>query len=469
MPERLMPAPREQGSSAAVGAASGEVDVKTIRQVVMASSAGTVIEWYDFYVFGTLAPILAPLFFPSSSETAAFLNTLATFGAGFAVRPLGALVFGRIGDMVGRKYAFMVTLLIMGLATAAIGLLPTVASIGIAAPLMLVFLRLMQGLALGGEYGGAAIYVAEHAPAHRRGYFTSFIQATATLGLLVSLVVILGVRWVTGEEAFKLWGWRIPFLLSALLVVMSYYIRRRMQESPVFQKMKAEGTVSKMPIREAFGTVERWKIFLSVLFGVVAGQAVVFYTGQFFALFFIQKVLKLSLTTSYVTVALGIVIGTPFYLLSGAVSDRIGRKRMIIGGLFLAAVTLYPIYRGMMWAAGPVTGEGAAAVALHPNILVLALLVAAQVFLVTLSYGPMAAFLVESYPARIRYTSMSLPYHLGNGWFGGFTPLIAASMVAAYQNPFAGLVYPITVCVIGGVIGLLFVREPDAARANDTT
>ncbi len=469
MAERLVPAPAQKQTTAAVGAASGEVDVKTIRQVVMASSAGTVIEWYDFYVFGTLAPILAPLFFPASSETAAFLNTLATFGAGFAVRPLGALVFGRIGDMVGRKYAFMVTLLIMGIATAAIGLLPTVATIGIAAPLLLVLLRLLQGLALGGEYGGAAIYVAEHAPAHRRGYFTSFIQATATLGLLVSLVVILGVRWITGEEAFKAWGWRIPFLLSALLVVMSYYIRRRMQESPVFQKMKAEGTVSKMPIREAFGTAERWKIFLSVLFGVVAGQAVVFYTGQFFALFFIQKVLKLSLTTSYITVALGIVIGTPFYLLSGAVSDRIGRKRMIIGGLFLAALTLYPIYRGMMWAAGPVTGEGAAAVALHPNILVLALLVAAQVFLVTLSYGPMAAFLVESYPARIRYTSMSLPYHLGNGWFGGFTPLIAASMVAAYANPFAGLVYPITVCVIGGVIGLVFVREPDASRANDTT
>ncbi len=469
MQERLVTSPTDVQTRATAGGAPDEVDIGTIRRVVMASSAGTVIEWYDFYVFGALAPILAPLFFPSSSETAAFLNTLATFGAGFAVRPLGALVFGRIGDMVGRKYAFMVTLLIMGVATAAIGLLPTVATIGIAAPLMLVFLRLMQGLALGGEYGGAAIYVAEHAPAHRRGYYTSFVQATATLGLLLSLVVILGVRAALGEAAFTAWGWRVPFLLSALLVVMSYYIRRRMQESPVFQKMKAEGTVSRMPIREAFGTPERWKIFLSVLFGVVAGQAVVFYTGQFFALFFIQKVLKLSLTQSYVTVAIGIVIGTPFYLVCGAWSDRIGRKRMIIGGLFLAALTLYPIYRGMMWAAGPVSGVGAAAMALHPNIPVLALLVAAQVFLVTLSYGPMAAFLVESYPARIRYTSMSLPYHLGNGWFGGFTPLIAASMVAAYANPFAGLVYPITVCVIGGVIGLLFVREPDGARANDTT
>jgi MFS family permease len=468
MTDRLTPHAGSPGTIDGVGAAAGEVDMKTIRAVVMASSAGTVIEWYDFYVFGTLAPILAPLFFPSSSETAAFLNTLATFGAGFAVRPLGALVFGRVGDMVGRKYAFMVTLLIMGAATAAIGLLPTVASVGIAAPLMLVFLRLLQGLALGGEYGGAAIYVAEHAPAHRRGYYTAFVQATATLGLLVSLVVILGARAAVGEEAFKAWGWRIPFLLSALLVVMSYYIRRRMQESPVFQRMKAEGTVSKMPIREAFGTPERWKIFLSVLFGVVAGQAVVFYTGQFFALFFIQKVLKLSLTDSYITVAIGIVIGTPFYLVSGALSDRIGRKRMIIGGLFLAAATLYPIYRGMMWAGGPVSGEGAAAVALQPNILALALLVAAQVFLVTLSYGPMAAFLVESYPARIRYTSMSLPYHLGNGWFGGFTPLIAASMVAAYTSPYAGLVYPIAVCVIGGVIGLVFVREPDGTRANDT-
>lgn len=453
---------------AGTDAVPGVLDMQSIRQVVVASSAGTVIEWYDFFVFGTLAPIMAPLFFPSSNETAAFLNTLATFGAGFAVRPLGALVFGRIGDMVGRKYAFMVTLLIMGCATAAIGLLPTVASVGIAAPIMLVILRLLQGLALGGEYGGAAIYVAEHAPAHRRGYFTSFIQATATLGLLVSLVVILVTRAITGEAAFKAWGWRIPFLLSALLVVMSFYIRRRMSESPVFEKMKAEGTVSRMPIREAFGTPERWKIFFSVLFGVVAGQAVVFYTGQFFALFFIQKVLKLSLTDSYVAVAVGIVIGTPFYLVSGALSDRIGRKRMIIGGLFLAALTLYPIYRGMMWAGGPITGEGAAAVALTPNIPVLALLVAVQVLLVTLSYGPMAAFLVESYPARIRYTSMSLPYHLGNGWFGGFTPFIAASMVASYGSPYAGLVYPITVCAIGGVIGLLFVREPDAARANET-
>ena len=453
---------------AGTGAVPGVLDMQSIRQVVVASSAGTVIEWYDFFVFGTLAPIMAPLFFPSSNETAAFLNTLATFGAGFAVRPLGALVFGRIGDMVGRKYAFMVTLLIMGCATAAIGLLPTVASVGIAAPIMLVILRLLQGLALGGEYGGAAIYVAEHAPAHRRGFFTSFIQATATLGLLVSLVVILVTRALTGEAAFKAWGWRIPFLLSALLVVMSFYIRRRMSESPVFEKMKAEGTVSRMPIREAFGTPERWKIFFSVLFGVVAGQAVVFYTGQFFALFFIQKVLKLSLTDSYVAVAVGIVIGTPFYLISGALSDRIGRKRMIIGGLFLAALTLYPIYRGMMWAGGPITGVGAAAVALTPNIPVLALLVAVQVLLVTLSYGPMAAFLVESYPARIRYTSMSLPYHLGNGWFGGFTPFIAASMVASYGSPYAGLVYPITVCTIGGVIGLLFVREPDPARANET-
>ena len=468
MMDRSVTSPLRADRRAGEGGASGDLDMSTIRQVVLASSAGTVIEWYDFYVFGTLAPILAPLFFPSSNETAAFLSTLATFGAGFAVRPLGALVFGRIGDMVGRKYAFMVTLLIMGAATAAIGLLPTVATIGIAAPVMLVLLRLMQGLALGGEYGGAAIYVAEHSPAHRRGFFTSFIQATATLGLLVSLVVILLSRAIVGEAAFKAWGWRIPFLLSALLVVMSYYIRRRMSESPVFQKMKAEGTVSRMPIREAFGTWERWKIFLAVLFGVVAGQAVVFYTCQFFALFFIQKVLKLSLTDSYVAVALGIVIGTPFYLLSGSLSDRIGRKRMIVSGLFLTALALYPIYQGMMWAAGPVSGEGAAAVALHPRILALALLVATQVFLVTLSYGPMAAFLVETYPARIRYTSMSLPYHLGNGWFGGFTPYIAASMVAVYKNPFAGLVYPIAVCTIGGVIGLLFVREPDSARADDT-
>jgi MFS family permease len=452
------------------GAAAGQATaVGKIRQVVLASSAGTVIEWYDFYVYGTLATVLAPRFFPAGDETAAYLNTLATFGAGFAVRPFGALVFGRIGDMVGRKYAFLATLLIMGGATAAIGLLPTYQTAGTLAPVLLVLLRLLQGLALGGEYGGAAIYVAEHSPPTQRGYYTSFIQTTATLGLLVSLVVILAVRGVIGEAAFAAWGWRIPFLLSAVLVLLSYYIRRRMAESPVFLEMKAQGTVSRMPIREAFGTRDRWKTFLVVLFGVVAAQAVIFYTGQFYALTYLQKVLKLPLTTSYVVVAIGIVIGTPFYLVFGRLSDRVGRRSVMLWGAFAAAALYYPIFRAMTWAAGPISGSGAAAVAASPNLPVLVLLIAAQVLLVTAAYGPIAAFLVESFPARIRYTSMSLPYHLGNGWFGGFTPLIATALVARTGNPYAGLWYPIAVCLIGGVIGLLFVRDvvqPDAGAVT---
>jgi MFS family permease len=433
--------------------------VSKIRQVVVASSAGTVIEWYDFYVYGTLASILAPRFFPAGNETAAYLNTLATFGAGFAVRPFGALVFGRIGDMVGRKYAFLVTLVIMGGATAAIGLLPTFETIGYGAPALLVLLRLLQGLALGGEYGGAAIYVAEHSPPNQRGYFTSYIQTTATLGLFVSLIVILAVRGLLGEAAFASWGWRVPFLLSAVLVVLSYYIRRRMSESPVFLEMKAQGTVSQMPIREAFGSWARWRTFLIVLFGVVASQAVIFYTGQFFALTFLQKVLRIPLTTTYVIVAVGLALGTPFFLVFGWLSDRIGRRAVMLGGTFAAALLYYPIFRAMTWAAGPITGEGASASALSPNIPALIALIMAQVLLVTAAYGPIAAFLVESFPARIRYTSMSLPYHLGNGWFGGFTPLIATAMVARTGNPYAGLWYPIAVCVLGGIIGLLFVRD----------
>jgi MFS family permease len=428
---------------------------RKIRTVIAASSAGTVIEWYDFFIFGTLATILATHFYPKGNETAAFLSTLATHGAGFAVRPLGAVVFGRIGDMVGRKYAFLVTLLIMGGATAAIGLLPTYQSVGIVAPILLVLLRLAQGLAIGGEYGGAAIYVAEHSPKDRRGFFTSFIQTTATLGLVLALAVNIGIRTLIGEAAFTEWGWRIPFLLSAILVLLSYVIRRRMSESPVFQEMKAAGKTSQMPVREAFGTWEGWRRFLVSLFGTTAGQAVVFYTGQFYALFFLQKVLNLPLQTSYLVIAIALALGTPFILIFGALSDRIGRKQLLVTGNLLAALSYYPLFKTMAAAADPV------------NVPVLVACVFAMMLFVAMTYGPIAAYLVESYPARIRYTAMSLPYHVGNGWFGGWLPLIAVWAVARTGNMFAGLYFPIAVASISALVGLLLLKDTRGAVLTD--
>jgi len=427
----------------------------SIWRVIAASSAGTMIEWYDFYIFGSLAAIISAEFYPAGNDLVNFLKTLATFAVGFAVRPFGALVFGRIGDLVGRKYAFMVTLLIMGGSTAAIGLLPGYATIGIAAPITLVILRLLQGLALGGEYGGAAVYVAEHSPDHRRGYFTSFIQTTATLGLFVSLIVILVVRSAVGEEAFRAWGWRIPFLLSVVLVGFSYYIRVRMRESPLFAQLKAAGKTSAAPIRESFGTAERWKVFFLILFGVTAGQAVVWYTGQFYALFFLQTVLKVPLATAYVCVAVALALGTPFFLVFGRLSDVVGRKPVMLAGNLLAALSYYPIYRAMAAYSQPV------------RPVALTLLVLLQVLFVTMSYAPVAAFLVESFPAKIRYTSMSLPYHFGNGWFGGFLPLIATVVVARTGNIYAGLIYPIVVALVTVVVGGLFVRETHHARLWD--
>ena len=418
-----------------------------IWQVIGASSAGTVIEWYDFYIFGALATLIAAEFFPEGNELVAFLNTLAAFAVGFAVRPFGALVFGRIGDLVGRKYAFMVTLLLMGGSTAAIGLLPGYDTIGVAAPILLVVLRLLQGLALGGEYGGAAVYVAEHAPDEKRGFYTAFIQTTATLGLFVSLLVILAVRGMMSAEAFSAWGWRIPFLLSVVLVVFSYYIRVRMSESPLFTALKAQGKTSTAPIRESFGTAARWKVFFLVLIGATAGQAVVWYTGQFYALFFLQTVLEVPLRTSYIIVAVALALGTPFFLVFGALSDRIGRKRVMMAGNLIAALSYYPIFRAMAAYAEPL------------NAPMLTLLVWVQVIFVTMVYGPIAAFLVEAFPARIRYTSMSLPYHFGNGWFGGFLPLIATWAVARTGNIYAGLVYPITVALLTFVVGSLFLKD----------
>jgi MFS family permease len=428
---------------------------RKIWQVITAASAGTMIEWYDFYIFGSLAAIISTQFYPEGNPTANFLKTLATFAVGFAVRPFGALVFGRIGDLVGRKFAFLVTLLIMGGSTAAIGFLPSYHSIGIAAPIILVLLRLLQGLALGGEYGGAAVYVAEHAPDGKRGYYTSFIQTTATLGLFVSLLVILVVRGIVGEEAFKQWGWRIPFLLSILLVAMSYYVRIRLKESPLFTKLRESGKTSTAPVRDSFGNWSAWKIFLLVLFGATAGQAVVWYTGQFYALFFLQTVLKVPLATAYKIVAVALLIGAPLFIVFGALSDRIGRKRIMMAGNLLAALSYYPIYYAMKTYSTPV------------NVVMLTLLVFIQVLFVTMVYGPIAAFLVEAFPARIRYTSMSLPYHFGNGWFGGFLPLISTALVARTGNIYAGLIYPIFVALLTFVVGSLYLKESYTHRIWD--
>ena len=434
-------------TSMSAGTGNDRGETRGIWKVITASSVGTMIEWYDFYIFGSLAAIISTEFFPGSNPTAAFLKTLATFAVGFAVRPFGALVFGRIGDLIGRKFAFLATLLIMGGSTAAIGFLPGYATIGIAAPIILVLLRLLQGLALGGEYGGAAVYVAEHAPDGKRGYYTSYIQTTATLGLFLSLAVILIVRAIVGEDAFKAWGWRVPFILSLLLLAISYYIRVRLRESPLFAALKESGRTSRAPIQESFGTWSRWKIFFAVLFGATAGQAVVWYTGQFYALLFLQTVLKVPLVTSYVCVAIALALGAPLFVFFGSLSDRIGRKKIMMAGNIVAAILYLPIYHAMKAYSSPV------------NAVMLTLLVFVQVVFVTMVYGPIAAFLVEAFPAKIRYTSLSLPYHFGNGWFGGFLPIIATALVARTGNIYAGLAFPIVVAVITFVVGSLVLDD----------
>jgi MFS family permease len=412
-----------------------------------------MIEWYDFYLYGTLAVFFSDLFFPTGNKTAALLASLATFGAGFAVRPFGAVVFGRVGDLVGRKYAFLVTLTIMGASTFGVGLLPTYASIGVAAPIILVLLRLLQGLALGGEYGGAATYVAEHAPDNKRGYYTSFIQTTATLGFFLALGVVLITRVSVGESSFKEWGWRVPFLISALLLGLSLYIRVRLKESPLFAKLKEQGKSSTAPIKESLGSGRNWKLIALALFGATAGQAVVWYTGQFYALYFLQSTLKIDYATAYIIVAVALLLGTPGFLIVGALSDRIGRKKIMMLGCLLAALTYVPIYMGMN--------------AFKQSPVILTLLVLVQVVYVTMVYGPIAAFLVELFPARIRYTSMSIPYHLGNGEFGGFTPLIASSIVVATGNIYAGLAYPIAIALMTFVIGSLYLPETNHVRIWD--
>jgi MFS family permease len=528
------------------------------RKVIFASSLGTVFEWYDFYLYGSLAAIIAKQFFAGTDPNTAFIFALLAFAAGFIVRPFGALVFGRLGDMIGRKYTFLVTIVIMGVSTFIVGLLPNYASIGIAAPIILITLRILQGLALGGEYGGAATYVAEHAPHGKRGAFTAWIQTTATLGLFLSLMVILGTRTAVGEAAFADWGWRIPFLVSVFLLAISVWIRLSMNESPAFAKMKAEGKTSKAPLTESFAEWKNLKIVILALVGLTAGQAVVWYTGQFYALFFLTQTLKVDGATANLLIAASLVIGTPFFIIFGSLSDKIGRKPIILGGCLIAAVTYFPIFSALTHYANPalenaiknapvvVTADPAkcqflfnptgtkkftsscdiartllanasvsyntveapagtiASIKIGDKVIqgydatglakeeaaakdaafkkevgdaikaagypskadpaqinkgmVLFLLVILVLY-VTMVYGPIAAMLVEMFPTRIRYTSMSLPYHIGNGWFGGLLPTTAFALVAYKGDIYFGLWYPIIIALITFVVGMLFVKE----------
>jgi len=545
-PQAVPPAP-----AARVGITKEE------KKVILASSLGTVFEWYDFYLYGSLAAIISKQFFGALNETSAFIFALLAFAAGFAVRPFGAIFFGRLGDLIGRKYTFLVTILIMGGSTAVVGMLPSYATIGIIAPIVLIVMRMLQGLALGGEYGGAATYVAEHAPPGKRGLFTSWIQTTATVGLFLSLLVILGCRLVLGP-AFDVWGWRIPFLLSILLLAISVYIRMQLNESPVFKRMKEEGKSSKAPLTESFLRWGNLKIVLLVLFGGVAGQAVVWYTGMFYELFFLLQALKVEPQTANILVAVSLILATPFFIVFGALSDKIGRKKIIMAGCLLAALTYFPIFKALTkyanpaifaaqatnpvtvvandadcsfqfdpigkrkftsscdvaksWLARkaiPYSNESAPAGTIasvkiggtviesfpgnqlppaefkakmaeldktlaeavkaagypakadmsqvnYPMVIFLLFILA---FYVTMVYAPMAAWLVEMFPARIRYTSMSLPYHIGNGWFGGFLPTIAFAMVAATGDIYYGLWYPIVIAIMTFVIGSLFMPE----------
>ena len=538
-------------------AASGSM-TKEERKVIFASSLGTVFEWYDFYLYGSLAAIIAKQFFAGTDPNTAFIFALLAFAAGFIVRPFGALVFGRLGDMIGRKYTFLVTIVIMGASTFIVGLLPNYNSIGVAAPIILIALRILQGLALGGEYGGAATYVAEHAPEGKRGFFTSWIQTTATLGLFLSLMVILGTRTAIGEEAFAAWGWRVPFLVSVFLLAVSVWIRLSMNESPAFAKMKAEGKVSKAPLSEAFAKWGNLKIVILALLGLTAGQAVVWYTGQFYALFFLTQTLKVDGAAANLFIAAALVIGTPFFIIFGSLSDKIGRKPIILGGCLIAALTYFPIFTALTHYANPaletalknapvvvtadpakcqflfnptgtkkftsscdiartvlanasvaytnVTGEAGSVATVKvgdkvitgydastlskeelaakdaafkkeladaikgagyptkadpaqinkPMVLVLLTIL---VLYVTMVYGPIAAMLVEMFPTRIRYTSMSLPYHIGNGWFGGLLPTTAFALVAYKGDIYYGLWYPIIIALATFVIGVLFVKE----------
>jgi MFS family permease len=466
----------------------------SIWRVIMASSVGTMIEWYDFYIFGSLAAILGPKFYPPGNDTFAYIAFLATFAVGFLVRPFGALFFGRIGDLVGRKYAFLVTLSIMGFSTFAIGLMPSYATAGWFAPIVLLLIRVLQGLALGGEYGGAAVYVGEHVPDNKRGFYTSFIQITATLGLFVSLIVILITQNSMSKEDFSAYGWRIPFLISIILVLISLYIRLKMKESPIYAQLKATGMTSTQPLKDAFTKWTNLKQVLISLFGATAGQGVVWYTGQFYALFYMQAILKVNVKTANIVVAIALLIGMPFFTVVGALSDRIGRKKLMMAGCLLALLTYIPIYKAMERAAGnnvvtvksvrdrvtgqpkftPMTTDATGALipakeAPNPNLIMLVVLIFIQVLYVCLVYGPIAAYLIEAFPAKVRYTSLSLPYHIGNGVFGGLLPLIGLFSVAWHGNIYAGLYYPMIVAGVTFVVGSLLLKETHGNRIWDET
>jgi MFS family permease len=471
---------------------AGEAPQYSIWRVIFASAAGTMIEWYDFYIFGSLAAVLSLKFYPPGNDTFAYIAYLATFAVGFLVRPFGALFFGRIGDRVGRKYAFLVTLMIMGGSTALIGLLPSFKTAGWFAPITLILIRVLQGLALGGEYGGAAVYVAEHVPDARRGFYTSFIQITATLGLFVSLIVILVTQNAMTKDQFSDWGWRIPFLVSIILVSVSLYIRMKMKESPIFAQIKSQGMTSAQPLKDAFGKWENLKRVLISLFGATAGQGVIWYTGQFYALFYLQTILKVPTKTANIIVAVALLCAMPFFTIFGALSDKLGRKWIMMAACLIAIVSYFPIYHAMQAAAGnnvvavksiknKVTGAIAltamtvdaagnpapASVAANANVVALTALVFIQVIFVCMIYGPIAAYLVEAFPAKVRYTSLSLPYHIGNGVFGGLLPLIGLSLCAASGNIYAGLYYPMIVAAITLVFGSIFLRETHGTKIWD--
>jgi len=469
-------------------------------RVILASSVGTMIEWYDFYIFGSLTAVLAPKFYPPGNDTFTVLAYLATFAVGFLVRPFGAIFFGRIGDTAGRKVAFIITLTAMGGATAAIGLLPTYQTAGWFSPIALLLIRILQGLALGGEYGGSAVYVAEHAPDERRGFYTSFIQITATLGLFVSLLVILGTQAAMSKDAFNDWGWRLPFLLSIVLVSVSLYVRVKMKESPIFTHIKSTGQRSARPLYEAFAKWENLKRVLITLLGATAGQGVIWYTGQFYALFYLQSVLKIEKQTAFILVAIALLLSMPFFTVCRALRDRIGRKKLMMAACLLAVISYIPIYHGLQAAAGnnvdhvtsvtnkltkeikltpmtaaidPATNQPIAdkwvpaKEASSPNKPMIVFLLWLQVILVCMIYGPIAAYLVEAFPARIRYTSMSLPYHIGNGVFGGLLPLIGLSLCAATGNIYAGLYYPMIVAGLTFVLGIFLLKETHGVKIWD--